>query len=201
MELTGSIRADRPLVVAALHSEIQYLEGDWPRLVTGVGKVAAATAVRGALCAGLPSVIVNVGTAGALVDGLSGTFAVDQVRQHDFDSPTMRRLTGRNFGEPIDLTVLPEESRLVRCASGDLFVEQADVRDRLARDAQVCDMEGYAVAFAARSVDIPVVMLKCVSDPADESARESWIDAVHPTARMIAQAVEERRHRLESFAG
>ncbi|MGJ3508438.1 nucleosidase [Enemella sp. A6] len=201
MELIGDIRPRRPLVVAALRSEVQYLERDWPILITGVGKVAAATAVRGALCEVRPSVLVNVGTAGALVDGLSGTFAVLQVLQHDLDSEAIRRLTGQGCGLPIDLATLPGEAEVVSCATGDVFVADSGMRSRLAQQAQVCDMEGYAVAYAARSLDIPVIMLKCVSDPADETARASWVDSVDRTAKSIAEALEERRERLAAWHG
>lgn len=199
MELIGEIRAGEPLLVVALHSEARYLSNGWPVLITGVGKVAAATAVRGALNSQLPNVVVNVGTAGALRDGLAGAYWVSRVIQHDFDSPTMRSLTGIHFGGPIELGWWPVNEPAVRCATGDLFVADGMVRRRLALEAELCDMEGYAVAFAAADAGVPVAMLKYVSDPADENARRSWAESVDHTARGLADAVHAYAEELVRY--
>ncbi len=91
----------------AIDLEAEHLDTDLPILFTGMGKVNAAVAVAAALSAGpRPSEIINLGTAGALRGGLSGTHEIGTVVQHDFDEDTLFRLTGVLSSPP--LTVGPE---------------------------------------------------------------------------------------------
>ena len=60
-------------------------------------------------------------------------------------------------------------------ASGDVFVTDARVRERLAERADVVDMEGYAVGLRDETPWRPVRLVKHVSDRADESAL-GWSD-------------------------
>ena len=66
------------------------------------------------------------------------------------------------------------------------FVDDAELRDRLAQQADLCDMEGYAVAFAAREAGVPVRLVKLVSDDADESAGATWQETLADHARTLA---------------
>ena len=65
---------DRILVVAATHAEAAHVPPHLPVVVTGLGKTAAAVATTEALVGvereGLT--VINIGSAGALRDGLSG---------------------------------------------------------------------------------------------------------------------------------
>lgn len=182
MALTGTVAPDRPLIVVALPEEAAHLNTELPVLLTGVGKVCAALAVTRLLAAGpLPSEIVNLGTAGALRPGLSGTHEISRVAQHDFDTATIRALTGRTFGAPLDL--LGDGPVL---ATGDVFVADPQLRAALAEHADLVDMEGYAVAAAAAEHGVPVRMIKHVSDEADGSAGKSWTTTVDECARILA---------------
>lgn len=181
MEIRGVVRADRPLLVVALADEGRYLPAELPVLVTGVGKIRAAVAVTQALSGAVtPREVVNLGTAGALVDGFSGTYVIGRVVQHDFDNDAIRAIVGSDQGGPLDLggdgPVL---------ATGDQFVSDPALRERLARDASLCDMEGYAVAAAALACGVPVRLVKHVSDPADETALRSWQETLDSCARAL----------------
>ena len=61
------------LVVAATREEARYVPEGVPLLVTGLGKVAAASSMAGWLGAATPLLpgfeVINIGTAGALRDG------------------------------------------------------------------------------------------------------------------------------------
>ena len=70
-------------------------------------------------------------------------------------------------------------------ATGDRFISNPEVRARLAEQAQLVDMEGYAVARAATALDVPVMMVKAVSDSAGSAAAESWVDAVDRCSREL----------------
>lgn len=76
-------------------------------------------------------------------------------------------------------------------ATGDRFVAGGEVRDRLAAVADLVDMEGYAVAAAARGFGVPVRLVKHVSDTADEAAGQTWADGVDACARLMAEWVHE----------
>ncbi|GAA1397684.1 nucleosidase [Catellatospora coxensis] len=182
MTLTGTVTPDRPLIVVALPEEAAHLDTTHPVLLTGVGKVCAALAVSRVLAAGvLPSEIVNLGTAGALRPGLAGIHEISRVVQHDFDAVTIEALTGRAFGSPLELSGAGPV-----LATGDVFVSDPVLRAALAEQADLVDMEGYAVAAAAAAYGVPVRMVKQVSDEADGAAVTGWAESVDQCARLLA---------------
>ncbi len=188
MRLHRTISADLPLLVVALEEEATHLHvSELPVLVTGVGKVNAAIAVAMTLADASPSRVVNLGTAGALRDGMRGTQVISTVDQHDFDDAALFALSGLHFSGPISLAV--EGARLV---SGDVFVSDAVTRARLAEDADLVDMEGFAVARAAMAAGVPVTLVKQVSDSADASAGRSWRESIDACAEDLGAWVRSQ---------
>ncbi|WP_309053794.1 nucleosidase [Streptomyces sp.] len=188
MELIGEMAADRPLLVLAVKEEAQYLDTDLPVLLTGMGKVNAATALATVLARGpRPSGVVNLGTAGALRPGWTGTHVVGTVVQHDLDGATLAALTdGGTYGPPL---TLPDGGDVV-LATGDLFVSDEAARARLAELAPLVDMEGYALAVAAERAGVPLRIVKHVSDAAGEGAGRTWRESVAGCARALADWAE-----------
>ncbi|MFD3993078.1 nucleosidase [Streptomyces sp. NPDC058548] len=183
MELLGEITADRPLLVLAVKEEAQFLDTDLPVLLTGMGKVNAATALALALGRGpRPSGIVNLGTAGALRPGMTGTHVIGTVVQHDFDGRLLATLTGESYGAPL---TLPDGGDTV-LATGDTFISDETARARLAEQAALVDMEGYALAHAAATAGVPLRIVKHVSDEAGEGAARTWRESVAACARVLA---------------
>lgn len=180
MLLHGDISLERPLLVVAVEEEAAHLHGgDLPILVTGVGKICAASSLAAILSRRRPSRIINLGTAGALSDGLIGTHVIGRVIQHDFDDDSVHALTGSHFGEPIEFGEGPV------LASGDFFVSGGEPRARLASRADLVDMEGYAVARVAREFGLPVTLVKEVSDAAGDEAGKSWIESLDACAERL----------------
>lgn len=178
MRLHRTISGDRPLLVVALEEEATHLHiTELPVLVTGAGKVNAAIAVATILGQFSPSRVVNLGTAGALSDGMDGTHVIGTVLQHDLDDAALFALTGLHFGTAISLG----DSR-VTLATGDAFISDAGTRALLAQVADLVDMEGYAVAAAAASAGVPVTLVKRVSDSAGDGAARSWRESVDDCA-------------------
>ncbi|MER8234266.1 nucleosidase [Streptomyces sp. NPDC101490] len=183
MELLGHITVDRPLLVLAVREEAQFLDTDLPVLLTGMGKVNAATALATVLGRGpRPSGIVNLGTAGALRSGWTGTHVVGTVVQHDLDGGLLATLTGETYGAPL---ALPDGGDVV-LATGDTFVSDEAARARLAERAPLVDMEGYALAAAAALAGVPLRIVKHVSDEAGEGAARTWRESVAECARALA---------------
>ncbi|MEV5971380.1 nucleosidase [Streptomyces sp. NPDC051921] len=187
MELLGEITVGRPLLVLAVKEEAQHLDTDLPVLLTGMGKVNAATALASVLARGpRPSEIVNLGTAGALRPGWTGTHVVGTVIQHDLDGELLATLTGETYGAPIAL----REGGDVVLATGDAFIADETARERLALRAALVDMEGYALATAAALAGVPLRIVKHVSDEAGEGAARSWRESVAECARALADWAE-----------
>lgn len=173
--------------MAATAAEAARVPSGLPLVVTGLGKTAAAVATTRALAAyddvsGLT--VVNIGTAGALRDGLTGLHEPGVVLNHDINADIVRSL-----GYDPEERLVVGESEVV-LATGDVFVTDPLVRDRLALAAHLVDMEGYAVAFAARSFAVPVRLVKHVSDGADESAMD-WPSQVEASAVVLGRWLEE----------
>ena len=174
----------RVLVVAATRREAAYVPAHLPLVITGIGKTAAATATALALAAQPhPSdvTLINVGTAGALHDHLTGLHEIDVVINHDIDAALIRSL-GEDPRERLILR--PDQADPLVLATGDTFVTDPVVRARLARHAQLVDMEGYAVAYAAMAFGVPVRLVKHVSDQADQGAHD-WPSLVDHSARAL----------------
>jgi adenosylhomocysteine nucleosidase len=167
------------LVVSATRSEAAFVPGGLRLVVTGLGKTAAAVATTRAVLEQRPSRVVNIGTAGALRDGLTGIFEIGTVLNHDMNADAVRALGY----DPRERLVVGATDTVL--ASGDLFVTDPVVRARLAEQAHLVDMEGYGVAYAAAELGVPVTLVKHVSDNADESALE-WKDVVSLSARALA---------------
>lgn len=209
----GEITPGRPLLVVAMAAEATHLTDgldDLPVLLTGIGRIRATLALSDCLhrylrAGGLPSGIINVGTAGALRPGLSGVHRVDRVLLHDFSHSSVAAFTGRDEYPPVDLRgeystgergehTAPdtldgldrEAASRITLATGDVFVESDALRDRLAADADLVDMEGYAVATVARWFGVPVQLIKMVSDDAGDSAADLWRGELPRMARELA---------------
>ncbi|MEQ6899661.1 nucleosidase [Nocardioides sp. YIM 152588] len=180
----------RVLVVSATEAEAAHVPDEYDVLVTGMGKTAAAAVVSRRLAAleaadGLAGLtVVNIGTAGALHDHHDGLFEPGAVLNHDLSADALRAL-----GEdPRERLVLSDSS--VVLATGDVFVTDPVVRARLAEQADLVDMEGYAVAYVADLFGVPAHLIKHVSDSADESAHD-WVAMVDASARVLAARLVE----------
>lgn len=175
-----------PLIVVALRSEAAHLHGH-DLVLTGIGKVAAAVAVTRVLAERRPSFVLNVGTAGALRDGLEGAHRIGRVLEHDVDHDFLRTLTGEDsVGE-----MVLDADEPTTLATGDAFVSDPAVRLGLAERAHLVDMEGFAVARACAAANVACRMVKVVSDSASDDAARSWKAEADRTARLIAEVVAE----------
>ena len=169
------------LIISATRAEAAHVPRGLPVVVTGLGKTAAAVATAQALAAadrnGLT--VVNIGTAGALRDGVSGIQLPGTVLNHDINADVIRALGY----DPEEVLTVTGDTRTV-LATGDVFVTEPEVRTALAARAHLVDMEGYAVAYACKRFGVPVQLVKHVSDNADETAL-SWPEMVELSAEAL----------------
>ena len=195
MEVRGTLDPNQALIVVAVHDEALHLGHARPVLITGVGKLAAATSLLGLLGPLAPEkrprAIWNVGTAGALRDHVEGVHRVGVVRQHDLNGPAIAALTG---SDPSPVLHLGDG---VTLATGDTFVSSDEQRRALAEHADICDMEGYAVVAAARQLGIRATLIKHVSDRADSEAAKSWVSGVRASSQILGAWLEQHLDEAE----
>ena len=167
----------------------------------GVGKVNAAMCVQ-TLC-NLYNVthIVNTGVAGSLKAELDiGDLVVSRdAMYHDFEVKALGYPHGKVPG--MDVVAFPADEKLMtlafaaaesvnpghtklgRVASGDQFICGKDQKDQIIANtgASCTEMEGAAIAHAAYRNGVPYVILRAISDKADDSAEMDY-----PTFEAIA---------------
>lgn len=179
--------SSRRLVVAATAAEAAHVPDGTRLLITGIGKVAAATILTHELAlahAGVrPPVdaVVNVGTAGALHDHHAGLFVPSTVIEHDISSDALGAM-----GYDIVDTYRFDEGDGTVLATGDTFIADAIARENLARRADLVDMEGAAIAHVCRRFGIKLTLVKVVSDDASDTAMD-WPSKVDAAARELGQ--------------
>lgn len=175
------------LFVAATRTEAAGLPREARVLITGVGCVPAAATVAAELAKHRPVLVVNLGTAGALVPHLNGIFTVDCAIKHDLAAEEIEAITGVALSNTAAMLPAPGFT-VATLATGDCFIDDEAQRDALAQRAQLCDMEGYAVAWACGQAGVPCVGIKQVSDQADAAAGELWAKAAKAGRNQLAEA-------------
>lgn len=158
---------------------------------SGIGKVNAAVCTQILVDDFQVEAVINTGIAGSLKNEINiGDIVVSSdAVQHDMDArkfgypkgqiPQMEvfsfvadaalRETAVKACRKVNREISVFEGRIV---SGDQFVADADVKDELIREFAGCctEMEGAAIAQAAYLNKIPFVVLRAISDKADNSA-------------------------------
>lgn len=164
---------------------------DLPHIVSGVGKVNAATTLAGALAEGGFERVVVLGTAGVVGDGadrldLNTVYQVTGLVQHDFSLPSPTLV-------PTGEVVLPEIQQATM-ATGDQFVTDDEQRVRIsALGAKLVDMEGYAFAATCARFDVPLQIFKVPSDFADSSTTDAeWDEIVFSKSEQLRAFWDEQ---------
>ena len=183
---------------------------------SGIGKVNAAICTQILVDQFHVDVIINTGIAGSLdaeIDIGDIVISTDAV-EHDMDASI--------FGDPIgqipqmDTFSFPADESLVKLAkevnekanpdvhtwigrvvSGDQFVSSGEKKEQLIRvfDAKCTEMEGAAIAHAAYLNKISCVIIRAISDKADNSAVVDYpafeAAAIRHCVRLIEALVSE----------
>ena len=159
----------------------------------GVGKVFAAICAEAMILKYSPSLVVNTGVGGALSAGLHPTDIViaNRLVQHDMDTSPLGDPKGLISGinriyfdadeRAVDIlsraaSSLGLTARVGAVASGDRFVASRDEKERIVSEfsADVCEMEGAAVAHTAFVNGTPFAVIRAISDSADGSAEMDY---------------------------
>ena len=184
----------------------------------GVGKVNAAMCTQ-TLC-DLYGVthLVNTGIAGSLCADLDiGDLVVSRdAMYHDMDAVHFGYPYGKVPG--MDVTAFPADETMVsyaleaaetvnpghtkvgRVASGDQFVAVKELKEKIIANTQgLCtEMEGAAIAQVAYKNGLPFVILRAISDKADDSAEMDYPTFEKIAAHRCAEVTRHLAKRLEA---
>ena len=201
-----ALKAKMEDITVGIHAQSEYFEGTLegtPAVVVqcGVGKVNAAMCAQVLVSVYGVTHLVNTGIAGSLCADLDiGDLVISKdAMYHDFDCVHFGYEMGRVPG--MDVVAFPADaalaelayaaaeavnaghSKIGRVASGDLFVAAKSAKEAIiAKTGAVCtEMEGAAIAHTAYRNGIPFVIIRAISDKADDSAEMDY-----PTFEAIA---------------
>lgn len=190
--LKGAMRVDETVEYASM----TFLKGElWNKEVvvvrSGIGKVNAAICAQVLVDKFQVDVIINTGIAGSLdasIDIGDVVISTDLV-EHDVDASEFGDPVGQvprmdTFAFPADMTLVekavaankeanPDIKTFVgRIVSGDQFVSSSEVKEKLVSNfhARCTEMEGAAIAHAAYLNKVSCVIIRSISDKADNSA-------------------------------
>ena len=184
----------------------------------GVGKVNAAMCTQ-ILCSvyGVTH-LVNTGIAGSLCAELDIADLVvsTDAMYHDFDVSIFGRPVGQVPG--MDVVAFPADEKLSACAfaaaeavnpghtksgrvaSGDQFVSRKEQKAHIIEvsGALCTEMEGAAIAHTAYRNNVPFVILRAISDKADDSANMDYPTFEALAAHRCAQVTMHLARQLQN---
>ncbi|MCQ2494149.1 MAG: 5'-methylthioadenosine/adenosylhomocysteine nucleosidase [Lachnospiraceae bacterium] len=210
--LKSKMQVTRKLVKANMEFNEGTLNGAEVVIVrSGIGKVNAALCVQ--VLADIFEVthIINTGVAGSLNSKLDiGDILISKIAlHHDMDATNFGYPLGEvpqmgikefpadekmiELAEATCAEVLPELHTLVgRVVSGDQFIADKDVKNKLITNfsGDCCEMEGASIAHGSYLNKIPFVILRAISDKADDSAQMDYPTFERHAAEHCAKLVE-----------
>lgn len=210
--LKSKMQVTRKLVKANMEFNEGTLNGAEVVIVrSGIGKVNAALCVQ--VLADIFEVthIINTGVAGSLNSKLDiGDILISKIAlHHDMDATNFGYPLGEvpqmgikefpadekmiELAEATCAEVLPELHTLVgRVVSGDQFIADKDVKNKLIVNfsGDCCEMEGASIAHGSYLNKIPFVILRAISDKADDSAQMDYPTFERHAAEHCAKLVE-----------
>lgn len=186
-------------------------------VISGIGKVNAAVCTQVLIDHFGVDYVINTGCAGAVSGelGIGDILISKDAVQHDMDTSllgdpvgTIPRLAESYFKADEMLVQIAREAaeeasevyqvRLGRVASGDQFIGTKEGKERIKKVVQgdCAEMEGAAIAHACWLNHIPFVVIRAISDSADEEASMSYEQFVLLAAKRSSELVEKMLKKM-----
>ncbi len=188
-------------------------------VVSGIGKVNAAVCTQAMIDRFDVDCVINTGVAGGLMDGLhigDILISADAV-QHDMDTSalgdpvaTIPRLSESYFPADAELIRLAQEAAaesdeeyqvvVGRVASGDQFIGTKAGKERIRSIVQgdCAEMEGAAIAHACWLNGTPFVVIRAISDDANEEVEMDYGQFSKIAAKRSGELVEKMLARMSA---
>lgn len=192
-------------VMAALPEYGRHLRQRIRPLITGVGPIEAALATGVTLqtlsaSGGLPDLLVSLDSAGSRVLEQGKVYQAASVSWRDIDASPLGFTKGVTpfLDHPVD-TPLPTpipSIEGVRLSSG------ADIVSGVAYDAidaEMVDMETFAILRACQRFGVPLIGLRGISDgAADLHHYDDWTSLLHVVDENLAEAIDRLPAAIEA---
>lgn len=174
-------------------------------LMTGVGPIESALAMGIALQSlaaetRLPDLVVSLGSAGSRLLEQGAIYQVASVSWRDIDASPLGFTKGITpfLDHPVE-TNLPtpiETLPMARLSTGSDIVTGAAYE---AIDAEMVDMETFAVLRACQRFSLPLIGLRGISDgAADLHHYDDWTELLHIIDEKLAEAVDGLERAIEA---
>lgn len=192
---------------------LSYISGEIagkPIVLTqsGIGKVNSALATAFMIDRYQPELVINTGSAGGLQPGLKvgDVLVADELSYHDVDATAFGYAKGQVPQMPVSyqsdsqavetvvstaglLGLSPHKGLIV---SSDSFVASKEEVERILKEfpqAGATEMEGASIAQAAYLLEVPFVVIRSISDSADEEASISFDEFIIKAGKKSAELV------------
>lgn len=166
-------------------------------LMTGIGPVEAAVAVTRALAeaqaaGSLPDIVVSLGSAGSATLDHAGVYQASSVSYRDMDASALGFPRGVTpfLDLEAEIALYPRIAGVTpaRLSTGGNVVSGAAYAEI---DADMVDMESFAILRACQSFGVPLIVLRGISDGATELAGISdWTRDLGIIDEKLAHAVD-----------
>lgn len=177
----------------------------------GVGKVAAAVCAQTMILRYRTDALINVGVAGGIGKEIHiGDIVVSTgLVQHDMDTTALGDKKGLISG--LNLVTIPASKRLADLvaatarniygesvhagiiATGDQFIGDGGKLNQIAEEfgASACEMEGGSIAQVCYMNQIEFVVIRAISDNANEAAKVDFLTFAASSARKSAELIQK----------
>lgn len=179
----------------------------------GIGKVNAAICAQVLIDQFAVDAIINTGIAGAIEKDLKiGDVVIsNDAVQHDFDTTVFGDEPGQITG--VDEIYFKADDELIkraysavqelgytahigRVSSGDQFINTIEAKERIWKifKSKCCEMEGAAIAHTCYLNKIPFLVIRVISDNADEGNCDNYesfcVDAANKASEVVNLLIE-----------
>ncbi|MBW3099056.1 5'-methylthioadenosine/S-adenosylhomocysteine nucleosidase [Pseudohoeflea coraliihabitans] len=171
-------------------------------LFVGVGPVESAINTTAALIAEKPHLVVSLGSAGSRSLEQGKVYQAASVSYRDMDASSLGFAKGctpfLDLPAEVPLSLRIEGVPQARLSTGGAVIS-GGAYDQI--DADMVDMESYAVVRACMRMHAPVICLRGISDGADELHHyDDWSRYLHVVDRNLAAVVDQLKSALVTGA-
>ena len=156
---------------------------------SGAGEIEAAAATQFLITRYTVGLVVNFGVVGGLTNDMSlhRTVVVEKAVHYQYDATPFDNMVsvGQHVGMPeLYIPATPNFVKIAKkvepslesviCASADKFVEKPEDKKELRNTfgADICDMESAGIMITCIRNEIPMLLIKAVSDSVEGDARQ-----------------------------